>query len=128
MKVINFETIEKIFSDTEYGISSYRDVIIVWDRDQDDRVLQFIDELTLFELKGVIAVQEYKGTLNILWDNSQNFHYVSKKYQEYTPPSGDMWYVTNFILSDTGEPVDTKEVEHDYVRILREETPTQETL
>lgn len=55
-----------------YGFTIYRNVIVVWDEDQDSRIFLFIDELDDRECKHLIAAYESEGGLKLLWDDYQN--------------------------------------------------------
>lgn len=49
------------------GFSVYRSVLIQWDDDEDERVLDFIDQLPEPIREQLVATQEHEGVLGLLW-------------------------------------------------------------
>lgn len=51
------------------GFSSYRDVVILWDNDHDERILGVIDSLATSDwLERLVAVYKHAGPLMLFWD------------------------------------------------------------
>jgi hypothetical protein len=51
------------------GSCYHEGVFVQWDEDHDDRVLSFIDTIPANIQKSLIAVQEHKGSLGLIWRN-----------------------------------------------------------
>jgi len=51
---------------SDCGFSIYRGVLVQWDEDQDERVLQLLDELPAWVVDRVLVVQEHEGTVEFL--------------------------------------------------------------
>jgi len=75
---------------SECGFSIYQGVLIQWDEDQDDRVLEFIDNLRDCERSELAIVQEHEGTIALLWRNT-----VPSGYEEgnYIEVGNDAWEI-----------------------------------
>ena len=59
---------EYIKKSIEYdGFSLYKGVVVVWDPDQDTRILDLIDTMPDSQLQNLILAHETKGTLTTLW-------------------------------------------------------------
>lgn len=52
---------------SECGYSVYKGVLVQWDEDQDDRVLDFIDSLNASVLRNLAVVQEHEGVIAFRW-------------------------------------------------------------
>lgn len=62
LKVIGIDNIR-----CRFGISTYKNIIIVWDEDYDKRVLKFIDKMIPELRKELLLAEEHKGCLFLLW-------------------------------------------------------------
>lgn len=51
----------------ECGFSIYRNILVQWDEDGDDRVLWFIDHLSERVREQLLIVQEHEGELALRW-------------------------------------------------------------
>ena len=54
----------------ECGFSIYRGVLIQWDEDHDERILEFIDQLDHEHRRHLLIAQEHEGCLCLRWDSS----------------------------------------------------------
>ena len=54
-------------SQTECGFSVYRNVLVQWDEDHDERVLWFLDRLQCNVIEQLLACQEHEGGIAFLW-------------------------------------------------------------
>jgi len=72
------------------GFSLYRGVLVQWDQDRDERVLDFVDGLPAGVLEGLLIVQESKGMLALRWA-----HEVPADYAEgnMVDAAGDLWTI-----------------------------------
>lgn len=64
----------------EAGMSRYKNVVVVWDNDYDERVLAFVDGFFLEDgeqFKNLVAVREHDGEINLLF-----FGFVPRGYTE----------------------------------------------
>lgn len=53
---------------TDIGpMSVYRRVLVVWDKDHDARILEWIDSLPKHVRRQLLAAHEHEGVLNLLW-------------------------------------------------------------
>jgi hypothetical protein len=49
------------------GLSVHRNVIVLWDEDQDTRIITFLDELPTDVVGMLAAAGEHEGTLSLIW-------------------------------------------------------------
>lgn len=72
------------------GFSVYRDTLIVWDEDHDERVVTFIDQLPEYVRAQLLVVQEHEGCLALLWR-----YCVPPGYEEQqgVDVAGDHWSI-----------------------------------
>ncbi len=54
-------------SQSECGFSLYRNVLIRWDEDKDERILTFVDEMPHFIRGQLLVVQEHEAVLALIW-------------------------------------------------------------
>lgn len=62
------------------GFSIYRGVLVQWDQDHDERVLQVLDEMPAAVLEKLLVVHESKGGIWFIWDGP-----TPKGYEEGGP-------------------------------------------
>lgn len=75
----------------EAGFSIYRGVVVRWDEDYDDRILNFIDTLDDSIVCDLVAVQEHEGTISFRWRTSVPIEFSES--QSVAVPDGDCWLV-----------------------------------
>ena len=77
-----------------YGFTLYRGVMIQWDRDQDERVVTFINELPAMVRCQLAIVQEHEGSIGCVW-----YTHVPCGYGvgEVVEVGGDFWVVEKSI-------------------------------
>jgi hypothetical protein len=83
---------------SECGFSIYRGVIVQWDEDHDERVLDVLDQMPAHILDSLFVVQEHEGAIAFVWKGD-----VPKGYEEGTdgvePGDGDLWcIISSFFL------------------------------
>jgi hypothetical protein len=98
-----------------YGVSIYKDVVVIWDEDFDTRIITLLDNIikedkicmsdcyiNQFSKKSLIAVSEREGHLDMLWDHPMEFNILGKMEEQHarvesinviTPSGGDTWSV-----------------------------------
>jgi hypothetical protein len=72
----------------DHGFSVYKGVIIVWDRDRDERILDFIDALPEDVREELAIASESKGALALVWKN-----YIILKQGKSVEVKGDSWII-----------------------------------
>ena len=87
----------------EHGISTYHEVIVVWDEDYDTRVLLFIDDLPYYIKKELFAVHEREGHLILVWKDKIPNRYFGDKIDVRNgiekEDGEDTWTIDNFITN-----------------------------
>lgn len=63
--VLNFKDIP--LPDFGHGFSVYRDVLIFWDEDYDNRIITLIDSLPEAVRNILVAIREHEGSLQVVW-------------------------------------------------------------
>jgi len=74
------------------GFSLYRGVLVQWDEDRDDRVLDFLDALPAAVLDSLVIIQEARGMLAMRWANRIPTGYTEGSLVDVT---GDLWTIGN---------------------------------
>ena len=92
--VVSLGDIEQL--GTVKGITSYRDVLVLWDCDGDARVLEVIDGLSDKIRWNLVAVHEHEGLLTMMWET----YIEDQKVPESVEIDGDFWSVEHYHLSD----------------------------
>lgn len=69
---------------SECGFSIYRNVLVQWDEDHDERVLWFLDRLPVNIIEKLLVCQEHEGTIEFLWKGK-----VPKGFEEGGSVNGD---------------------------------------
>jgi hypothetical protein len=54
----------------ECGFSVYRGVLVQWDEDHDERILDVLDDMPGHVVDAMIAVQEHEGTVCFVWKDA----------------------------------------------------------
>lgn len=80
---------------TDCGYSLYRGVLIQWDEDHDDRILNVIDSLPAHVLDRLLVAQEHEGTIAFVWVGLVPFGYESDGPGIIA--DGDWWSVISSI-------------------------------
>lgn len=73
------------------GFTIYRGVIVCWDEDHDQRILDFIDNMKDCDRSFLVAVQEHEGSLSFRWSFK-----VPEGFEDgqcLLEPGGDYWSV-----------------------------------
>ena len=82
------------------GITTYRDVLVFWDEDDDTRVLDMIDIMEPWDRCHLIAVHEHEGTVDLFW----NAPTVPQQFKNgFDTPDGDHWSAENYLLKAKSE-------------------------
>lgn len=74
-----------------HGLTLYRGVLVCWDQDRDTRVLEMIDDMLREDREELVAVQESKGCLELVWRSccpNPAYHEGS-----FVSVAGDSWSV-----------------------------------
>jgi len=91
--------IDKRFSGCS-GISSYRNIIIFWDKDDDARVLDLIDEMEPLDREHLVGIHESKGCVKFFWNlTDAPLTYVDEDGVQV--PGGDFWTAEHWVLEDS---------------------------
>lgn len=81
----------------------YRGVMVAWDEDTDQRVLQFIDLHERRVMPWLAFIRERKGMLDMIWHD-----YIPTGFESGKSPDviGDCWTINNsFVKSEIGTPL-----------------------
>ena len=76
---------------SECGFSIYRGIMVQWDEDHDERVLDIIDNMFQHHRNSLLVVQEHEGTISFVWNEA-----IPKPYREgmtVRPNDGDYWSI-----------------------------------
>jgi hypothetical protein len=87
------------------GFSLYKNVLVQWDEDHDERIFAILDEMDLQLLDRLLVVQEHKGSVAMIWSNSVPAEFAEG--QELFV-GGDVWYVVQSNTS-IGPPLPTQQ-------------------
>lgn len=60
-------TKKDIIHASEYGFSIYKNVIIQWDEDYDERIMIFLNKQSDYILSRLVMVHEHEAGLSLLW-------------------------------------------------------------
>jgi hypothetical protein len=72
----------------------YKDVLVIFDEDRDDRILRLIEKLSIFDRNDIIWTQEHEGLLTICWSNIERLNYYDTiRNKESVCIEGDIWMV-----------------------------------
>jgi hypothetical protein len=74
--------------------SIYKNVLVHWDEDHDDRVLQWLNELPEQVIEKLVYVRECEGCVNFIWSDLL----PEPPYQDGFEIEGDFWTVNNAIV------------------------------
>ena len=89
-----------------YGYCVYKNVLIVWDRDHDPRVLSFIDQLSDEVREKLVLAGEYKATLTLYWEDLVPDGYEVDSNVEVEDDS--WWIVVSRKLGGAGQRLNPK--------------------
>jgi len=81
--------------DSYYGMSVYRDVLVLWDEDYDTRVLDFIDDMGTVYRDNLLAVRENKGSLDLRWKADQPIPSELQPHGDGVEVGNDCWSVSS---------------------------------
>jgi hypothetical protein len=116
MKKIDRETflsVLKHFDGWRYnGFSFYKDVIIVWDEDTDNRIVLFLDSLDETQLDNLICVSEAEGGLTLIWARELENQSPYPQDVEISDPNNwgdDSWNIENVFLEKDFEMIKDRE-------------------
>lgn len=80
------------------GVSCYRGVLVLWDNDEDTRVLDFLDEMPDMMRWELIAIHEHEGVVQMFWHG-----YIPSEYKtDVESPDGDIWSPEHFLMMPKG--------------------------
>jgi hypothetical protein len=78
----------------ECGFTIHRGVLVQWDEDRDQRVLDFIDAMPISLVDHLQVVQEHEGSIDFIWEGV-----VPKGYREGdfvdSASDADVWVVNS---------------------------------
>jgi hypothetical protein len=83
----------------ECGLSVYRGVIVQWDEDRDDRVLDVLDNMPAKVVDQLLVVQEHEGSISFVWR-----HEIPNGYDDTNdiePGDGDVWCSHKSVVNKT---------------------------
>jgi hypothetical protein len=85
----------------ECGFAIYRGVLVQWDEDHDDRVLQFLDEFPAGLVDRLVVVQEHEAKLLLVWHKA-----IPNGYESGTEidVDGDLWHVESSVAIEPPKP------------------------
>ena len=72
------------------ALSVYKGVLVLWDEDQDARVLEFVDQVAEGDRTKLLAVQEHEANLYLLWRGEIPEQYTQSKMVEL---ENDFWEI-----------------------------------
>lgn len=75
------------------GFTVYRGVLVQWDEDHDERILDLLDITPVAVLENIVAVQEHEGSIAFLWKDRPPIGYCPG--DSVAPGDGDIWHITN---------------------------------
>jgi hypothetical protein len=75
------------------GFSLYQGILVIWDEDQDTRVLDFIDNLLPEAQEQLLVVQEHEGCIRFVWD-----HYCPHECEGEIEVRNDSWCVESSLV------------------------------
>ena len=78
-------------SQEECGFGIYRGVLVQWDEDHDERILQFIDELPDAIREHLVIAQEHEACLALVWRNVVPPDYAKNSHSVMV--GGDVWEI-----------------------------------
>lgn len=73
------------------GYSVYKDVLVQWDEDDDDRILDVIDCMEPSVRKNLLICQEHEGSVAFVWKNEVPEGYTEE--DDIDTPDGDVWCI-----------------------------------
>jgi len=74
-----------------FGASLYRGVLVQWDEDHDERILDVIDNMPARVIDHLLVVAESEGSIGFLWEGEIPAGY--SEWGEVEPPDGDCWSI-----------------------------------
>lgn len=75
----------------ECGFSIYRGVLVQWDEDHDERVLDFLDQTPSYVLDSLLVVQEHEGNIAFVWKGAVPKGYEAGECRRQV--CGDEWNI-----------------------------------
>jgi len=75
------------------GQSFYEGIIVFWDEDNDNRILDFIDNLHDYERENIVAIQEAKGGIGVWQKSSKYSIFTEGSYIDGNLTGGDPWFI-----------------------------------
>lgn len=86
---------------TEFGFSVHRDIVILWDKDYDNRIIKFIDNLSERSRRCLVLCQESEGHLTIIIDETIPPASIDRyAYEGGVDVEEDTWTVTKYYCDD----------------------------
>lgn len=82
-----------------HGVTRHLGVLVCWDEDRDTRVLDFLDGMRDADRECLVAVQEHKGALSLVWHSREPMDYSgTETFATYGTGTnhhvaGDVWFV-----------------------------------
>lgn len=73
-----------------HGYEVYKDVVIIWDEDHDERIKTFIDDLQENDRDNLVMCNESEGDLTLWWFNEIPQSFQSK---DGVTVEGDYWNI-----------------------------------
>lgn len=77
----------------ECGYSLHKGVLIQWDEDHDERVIDFIDSLPASVRGRLLVIQEHEGSVGLVWIGMVPEGY--EEGEEIEEPAGDIWVIAS---------------------------------
>lgn len=71
------------------GFSIYRGVLVQWDEDHDERILDVLDNMPANILDSLLVTQEHEGGISFVWEGAVPQGYTDN--DEIEPGDGDCW-------------------------------------
>lgn len=73
--------------------SIYRNILIQWDDDHDNRILDFVDDMTESHRQELLVINERKGTISFLWKKDIPSIYADDSMGGVESRDGDYWSI-----------------------------------
>jgi hypothetical protein len=90
----------------ECGYSIYRGILVRWDEDHDERILQLIDEMPTAVSEQLLVAQEHEGCIRFIWKGKVPKSYHTGGHVEVPmdipgePGATDIWIIEDSIAPE----------------------------
>lgn len=89
------------------GVSAHGGVLVLWDKDYDERIIELIDSLTADERRELVAINETKGGVTFFWRT-----YIPRRLQVADVRiAHDTWQATHYVRDSLAPDFRGKSIE-----------------